>query len=124
MSYSQEIIKFGDWLRKETKVKNVSFQIDSAHAGLYAFIFMTESVKDELSKRARLISFICRVSSPIDQWSSCLDVVQSIENNLQVEREHNIIVGEISNPDSIDGGSGRFRLDIPITIRVLTGKTN
>lgn len=122
MSYVGEIKKIGEWLKKETKIRNVSYQVDKSEQGLYALIYFTDSIKTGDAKRARFLNLTVRVSSPIDLWEDGLSVVEAIENNLQTERENDIIVDEVTNFDNVDTSASRFIVDITIKKRVQTGR--
>lgn len=124
MKYSGTIKSFGEYIKSDTKIKTVSYQSEAETAGISAALFLTGIEKVEVKRDFRRLNVTLRVSGPADQWEGVLNVVQDIENNLQREREKDITYGEVTNPDDIDGGTGRFRLDLPIQLTESTGRTS
>lgn len=124
MSYSGEVRKFGNWLKKETKITEVTYNKlpSSGMRGISARIIYLGDTDLEIKKDFRIINLMLRLSGDAESWDDILDTIQYVQNNLVRERQHNITFGDVENPDGATGEGGDFSLDMPLKIRVSTGK--
>lgn len=123
-SYSGAIKKLGEWIKRETKVREVTYNKmpGSMANGISARLIYVGDVDLEIKKDFRLINLVLRLSGEAESWADILDALQLIQNNLLREREFNVIFGEAENPDGSTVEGGDFNIDQPLSIRVSTGR--
>ena len=124
MSYSGEIKKIGEWIKRETKVREVTYNKmpSTMSNGTSARIIYVGDVDLEIKKDFRLINLVLRLSGEAENWADIIDTLQFIQNNLLRERENDVIFGEVENPDGANVEGGDFTLDLPLSFKVSTGK--
>ena len=124
MSYSGEIKKLGNWIKKETKVREVTYNKSpgSMGNGITARIIYVGDINLEMKKDFRLINLVLQLSGEAESWADIIDTLQFIQNNLLRERGHDVIFGEVENPDGSSVEGGDFNIELPISITVSTGK--
>jgi len=124
MSYSGEIKKLGNWIKRETKVREVMYnKMPSAMSnGISARIIYIGDENLDIKKDYRTINLVLQLSGEADSWADILDTLQIIQNNLLREREHDVRFGEVENPDGSNVEGSDFTLDLPILLRASTGK--
>ena len=125
MSYSGEIKKIGEWIKKETKIREVVYNkapSQMSSSGLSCRIVFVGDENNPIKKDFRLINLVLRLSGDAESWADILDTMQLIQNNLLREREYDITFGEVENPDGANVEGGDFMIEQPLKITVSTGK--
>jgi len=125
MSYSGEIKKIGEWIKRETKIREVVYNklpSQMSSSGLSCRIVFVGDENNPIKKDFRIITLVIRLSGDAESWADILDTLQLIQNNLLREREYDITFGEVENPDGSNVEGGDFMVELPINITVSTGK--
>ena len=126
MSYSGEIKKLGNWIKRETKVREVMYNKMPASMsnGISARIIYVGDENLEIKEDFRAINLVLQLSGEADNWADILDTLQAIQNNLLREREHDVMFGEVENPDGSNVEGGDFSIEFPFKITVSAGKVS
>jgi len=124
MNYSGEIKKLGEWIKRETNVREVVYNKvpGSIGNGVSARLIFLSDENIESKKDRRWINLTLQLSGEAESWTNILDTMQRVQNNLLREREQNIRFTTIENPDGANVEGGDFTIELPIDIRVSTGK--
>lgn len=125
MSYSGDIKKFGEWIRREIKINDIVYNKDSlgmSEGSISCRIVVMGDEDIETKRDFRFINLTVRLQSDPGSWEKVIDTAQILQNNLLRERDFNVNFGEMENPDGINVEGGEFMLDIPVQIRVSTGQ--
>lgn len=127
MSYSSEIKKLGGWIQRETKIREVTYNKmpSTMSNGISArIIYLGDESVDGIAKKSGFmtINLVLRLSGEADNWADIIDTMQNLQNNLIRERDYDVKFGEVENPDGSNDEGGDFNLDLPLQIRVSTGR--
>lgn len=124
MSYSGDIKELGNWIKRETKITEVTYNKlpSNGSRGMSARLIYLGDEALEIKEDFRLINLVLRISGDAESWGEIMDALQLIQNNLLRERKHDVLFGEAENPDGSTVEGGDFTIDLPVSITTSTGK--
>lgn len=127
MTYSGEMKKFAEWIKKNiSAITEVSFNASpsSKEGRISARLIFQSDEPDNIGKHYRKVNLILRLSSSNEDWEQVLNIAQVLQNNLIREREYDIRFEGLENPDGPESEGEEFKVDLQVILSVSTGKIN